>query len=195
MKLTLIAAAAVLSATTALAEAEKFTVDASHSQVAFSYNHAGFSTTHGLVSGFEGEVMFDQDDPAASSVSVSIGADRLFTGWQARDDHFLKSGDFFKLAEFPLVTFTSTGIEVTGEDTALITGDLTLNGVTKPVVLDTVLTGVVDEYPFPPFNGKKAIGFNATGSVMRSDFDLGLYAPFVGDEIALDISIEAMKLD
>ena len=65
MKLTLIAAAAVLSATTALAEAEKFTVDASHSQVAFSYNHAGFSTTHGLVSGFEGEVMFDQDDPAA----------------------------------------------------------------------------------------------------------------------------------
>jgi polyisoprenoid-binding protein YceI len=177
------------------AQAETYTLDPSHSQVAFSYEHAGLSTTYGLVSGFEGAVVFNREHPAQSSVQVSIAADRLVTGWDERDDQLLGSGNFFDLAAFPAVTFQSTSIEVTGENTALITGDLTLNGITKLVVLDAQKAGETDAYFFPPYDGKKAVGFNATATLMRSDFNLGLFAPYIGDAVTLNISIEAMKLD
>lgn len=193
MKTMLLVAALATSASAINAAPENYTVDPSHSQVAFSYNHAGFSTTYGMFSGFEGEVLFDQEDPENSSVTVSIATDKMMTGWTARDDHFLKTGDFFKPTDHPVVTFTSTSIEVTGEKTALISGNLSLNGVTKEVVLDATLNAVVDAYPFPPNEGKKAAGFNATTTLLRSDFDLGLFAPFVSDEVELRISIEAMK--
>jgi polyisoprenoid-binding protein YceI len=195
MKTLLLSAALASSAAAIFAAPEAYTVDPSHSQVAFSYNHAGYSTTYGLFSGFEGQIVFDQEDPASSSVSVSIGTEKMLTGWTDRDDQFLKSGDFFKTADHPTVTFASTSIEVTGEKTAFISGDLTLNGVTKEVVLDATLNAVVDAYPFPPFAGKKAAGFSATTTLLRSEFGLGLFAPFVGDEIELRISIEAMKLN
>ena len=195
MKTLLLVAALAFSASAINAAPESYTVDPSHSQVAFSYNHAGFSTTYGLFSGFEGEILFDQEDPENSSVTVSIAADKITTGWSARDDFFLTSGDFFKTADNPAVAFTSTSIELTGEKTALISGDLTLNGVTKEVVLDANLNAITDAYPFPPYQGKKAAGFNATTTLLRSDFDLGLFAPFIGDEIDLKISIEAMKLN
>ena len=68
--------------------ADKYTLDASHSQIIFSYNHLGFSTTYGMFSGFEGEIMFDAADPAASKVSVSMPVKSMFTGWEARDGHF-----------------------------------------------------------------------------------------------------------
>ena len=86
-----------------------------------------------------GEIMFDQANPAASSVSVSFPVKTMLTGWQERFDHFM-TPDFFDAADDEMVTFTSTAIEVTGEKTAKITGDLTLNGVTKSVVLDAALT-------------------------------------------------------
>ena len=92
MKSLMFAAALTLGATSAIA-AEKYTLDASHSQILFSYNHLGYSTTHGMFSGFEGEIMFDQEDPAASSVTVSMPVMSMFTGWQERDGHFM-SGDF-----------------------------------------------------------------------------------------------------
>ena len=195
MKSLLLTAALAFSATAIFAAPDSYTVDPSHSQVAFSYNHAGYSTTYGLFSGFEGEIVFDQEDPARSSVRVSIATEKMLTGWGDRDDQFLKSGDFFKTADHPAVTFTSTSIEVTGEKTARISGDLTLNGVTKEVVLDAALNAVVDAYPFPPFAGKKAAGFSATTTLLRSEFGLGLFAPFIGDKVELRISIEAIKLN
>ncbi|UAB90025.1 polyisoprenoid-binding protein [Ruegeria sp. SCSIO 43209] len=190
MKSTLIAAALAVSATTAFASAEKYVLDSSHSQVIFSWNHLGFSTTTGMFSGFEGEIMFDQEDPAASSVTVSMPVVEMITGWKPREDHFMTE-DFFGAAEGDLVTFTSTGIEVTGENTANITGDLTMNGVTKSVVLDAKLNQVGEH----PMAGKPWAGFDATTTLVRSDFDLGQFAPFVGDEVEVKISIEAQKAD
>ena len=190
MKSTLIAAALAVSATTAFASAEKYVLDSSHSQVIFSWNHLGFSTTTGMFSGFEGEIMFDQEDPAASSVTVSMPVIEMITGWKPREDHFMTE-DFFGAAEGDLVTFTSTGIEVTGENTANITGDLTMNGVTKSVVLDAKLNQVGEH----PMAGKPWAGFDATTTLVRSDFDLGQFAPFVGDEVEVKISIEAQKAD
>lgn len=175
---------------TAATAAEKFVLDASHSQVIFNYDHLGFSTTYGMFSGFEGEIMFDEADPAGSSVSVSMPVMSMFTGWEQRTGHFM-SGDFFGAAEGDMITFTSTAIEVTGDDTAKITGDLSMNDVTKAVVLDATLNKVGDH----PMAGKPWMGFDATTKVMRSDFNLGAFAPAIGDEVAITISVEAMKAE
>lgn len=185
-----IAFAAALAAAPAFAEAEKYVLDASHSQILFSYSHLGYSTSWGMFSGFEGEIMFDQADPAGSSVAVSFPVRTMLTGWQDRFDHFM-SPDFFDAAEDEMVSFTSTGIEVTGEGTAKITGDLTLNGVTKSVVLDAVLNQVGDH----PMANKPWAGFSASTTLVRSEFGLGQFAPFVGDEVAVRISVEAMKAE
>ena len=177
-------------AQTAAADPVAYTVDASHAQVMFSYTHLGMSTTFGMFSGFEGEIQFDADDPAASSVSVSIPTAAMFTGWEARDAH-LQSGDFLGTSEGDLVTFTSTAIEVTGENTAIITGDLTVNGETASVDLDTVMN-FAGAHPSPQAGGVEALGFTATTTILRSDFGAGAFAPFVSDELDLTISLEAM---
>ena len=143
-----------------------------------------------MFSGFEGEIMFDQEDPANSSVSVSMPVKSMFTGWEARFNHFM-SDDFFGAADDEMVSFTSTGIEVTGEDTAKITGDLTLNGVTKSVVLDAKLNKAGEH----PMAKKPWAGFDATTTLVRSEYELGQFAPFVGDEVEVKISVEAMKAE
>jgi polyisoprenoid-binding protein YceI len=182
--------ALALTAAPAFAAPEKYLLDASHSQILFSYNHLGYSTTWGMFSGFEGEIMFDQEDPANSSVTVSMPVMSMLTGWEERFAHFM-SADFFGATEDEMVAFTSTAIEVTGENTALITGDLTLNGVTKSVVLDAKLNQAGDH----PMANKPWAGFDATTTLLRSDYNVGAFAPFVGDEVTIQISIEAMKAE
>lgn len=191
MKVTTLAAVLAMTASGALAAAEKYTLDPSHSQVVFSYNHLGYSTTYGVFSGFEGEIMFDEEDPANSSVSVSMPVMSMFTGWEKRFEHFM-SDDFFGAEEDDMITFASTGIEVTGEDTAKITGELTLNGVTKDVVLDAELNQASGH---PMKDGQPWAGFDATTTLMRSDYGLGKFAPAVSDEVEVMISIEAGKAE
>ena len=191
MKNILLATALAFTATGAVAAPEKYELDPSHSQVVFSYNHLGFSTTHGMFSGFAGEIMFDAEDPAASSVNVSMPVMSMFTGWEKREEHFM-SEDFFGATEGDMVTFTSTGIEVTGDTTAKITGDLTMNGVTKSVVLDARLNQKADA---PPMNNKPWLGFDATTTLLRSDFGVDKFTPFVSDEVEVQISIEAGKAE
>ena len=185
-------AAALLAAvaSTATAAPEPYILDASHSQILFSYNHLGYSTTHGMFSGFDGEIAFDQEDPAASSVNISFPVMSMLTGWEQRFAH-LMSGDFFGASEGDMITFASTGIAVTGDNTAMITGDLTMNGVTKSVVLDATM----NQASTHPMAEKPWAGFDATTSVLRSDFNVGNFAPFVGDEVQIMISIEAMKAE
>jgi len=191
MKSALLAAAlSAVAATAAVAAPEKYVLDSSHSQIVFSYNHLGFSTGYGMFSGFEGEIVFDQEDPANSSVSVAMPVTSMLTGWQERFDHFM-SPDFFDASDDEMVSFSSTGIEVTGETTARITGELTLNGVTKEVVLDAVLNQAGDH----PMAGKPWAGFSASTTLVRSDYNLGKFAPYISDEVAVELSIEAMKAE
>ncbi len=191
MKPTFIAATlATLVATSAIAAPEKYVLDSSHSQVVFSYNHLGFSTTWSMFSGFGGEIIFDAEAPATSSVSVTMPLKSMFTGWEKRFEHFM-SPDFFDAKDDSTISFTSTAIEVTGENTALITGDLVINGVSKPVVLDAVLNQAGEH----PMAGKPWLGFTASTKILRSEFGVGKFAPYVGDELNVMISIEAMKAE
>ncbi|MDB6454091.1 YceI family protein [Falsirhodobacter sp. 20TX0035] len=190
-KTTALATALALVAGAALAAPKAYTFDTGHSQVVFSYKHLGFSETTGMFSGIEGTIEFDAEDPAASSVKATFPVTSLMTGDDARDKHFL-SGDFFGgEGKDPAVTFTSTSIEVTGENTALITGDLTLNGVTKEVVLDTVL----NQQGTHPMENKAWLGFDATTTLKRTDFNVGMFAPAVSDEVVVHLSVEARKAD
>jgi polyisoprenoid-binding protein YceI len=177
-------------ASAAAAAPETYTLDPSHSQIVFSYNHLGFSTTTGMFSGFEGTIRFDAEDPAASSVEVAFPTASLITGWDERTAHFL-TADFFGAEEAPEISFTSSAIEVTGEKTGKITGDLTINGITKPVVLEAEMTQMGEH----PMAKAPWVGFNATTTIARSDFDMGQFAPFIGDEVSVSISIEAMKAE
>jgi polyisoprenoid-binding protein YceI len=114
----------------------------------------------------------------------------MFTGWEAREQHFM-SDDFFGATDDDMITFSSTGIEVTGEGTALITGDLTMNDVTKSVVLNATLNQMGEH----PMENKPWAGFDATTTLLRSDFNVGNFAPFISDEVVVNISLEAMKAE
>lgn len=163
--------------------------DPQHSQVVFSYDHMGFSTSHGHVNDVTGTVTLDQADPARSSVEASfpLGSLRTLTGDL---DRTLMGDEFFKgAAPDTPVTFRSTAVKPTGDRTAEVTGDLTLNGVTKPVTLAVTLNKAADN----PMSGKPAVGFSAETTVKRSDFNLGAFAPAVSDEVRLTISVEAAK--
>lgn len=184
-------APAILAAVVAapvLAAPVKYDVDTTHAQVGFSYNHLGFSTTTGMFGDITGTILFDKEDPAASSVEVAFPVASILTGFADRDAHF-KSADFFDPAKGAVVTFRSTAIELTGETTGRITGELAMNGMTKEVVLDAVLNGAGEH----PMLKQDWVGFSATTTLVRSEWGLGLYAPFIGDEVAIAISIEAGK--
>lgn len=192
------AAAALLAAAPALAEPVRYALDPGHSQILFSWDHLGFSETTGMFSGFEGEILFDEEAPEASSVRVEFPVSSMFTGWEQRDDHFMSADFFNAVAEASpegdspnMVTFESTGIEVTGDNTALITGDLTLNGVTKEVVLDTTL----NNQGLHPIEQRPWLGLDATTTVLRSDFGVGAFAPAVSDEVRIEISVEAGQVE
>lgn len=190
MKTMFLSAAVAVAATAAFAAPEKYVLDSSHSQILFSYDHLGFSTTWGMFAGFEGEIMFDQEDPSNSSVTVSFPARSMFTGWEERFEHFM-SDEFFGAEANEMVSFTSTSIKVTDDDEALITGDLTLNGITREVVLEAELTKLGQH----PMAGKDWAGFEAETTLKRSDYDMGKFAPHISDEVEIEISIEAMKAD
>lgn len=190
MKTALYAAAIALTATGAAAAPESYKLDPSHSQVVFHYDHLGFSETYNMFAGWEGEIMFDAEDPAASSVDVSVPVRSLYTGWEERFEHIM-GPDFFDAQDGDLITFKSTSIEVTDDDEAIITGDLTMNGVTKSVQLETEL----NKHGQHPMEGKDWLGFEAETKIKRSDFGLDQFVPNISDELDVEISIEAGKAE
>jgi polyisoprenoid-binding protein YceI len=190
MKSTLIAAAlstALLVPTTAFAAS--YSIDETHAHAAFKVSHLGFSHTIGQFKEISGTLEFDEADPSASSVSVTINTASVDSANEARDEH-LRKADFLNVEAFPTMTFASTGVEVTGENTGTLTGDLTLLGVTKPVTLD-VTFNQAGPHPFDP--SKIVAGFSATGAINRSDFGMAYASPAIGETVELTIEIEARK--
>ncbi|HEX7782726.1 MAG TPA: YceI family protein [Sphingobium sp.] len=173
----------------ALVTGGNYVVESSHTQIFFAYDHMGFSNNMGLISQPTGTLSLDPKNPAAAKVSITVPIENLRTGIPKLDEHLMKP-DFFDSAKFPTATFVSTGVKVDGK-TADISGNLTIKGVTKPVVLDATFYGA-GKGP-PQMGGKENVGFNATTTVKRSDFGMGYGVPMVGDEIELKITAAFMK--
>ncbi|TXB67550.1 polyisoprenoid-binding protein [Paracoccus aurantiacus] len=166
-----------------------YAFDPAHSQIVYSYNHMGFSTSHGFVNGVEGTITLDPADIASATVEASFPLDALRTIDAELDQHVM-GPDFFNVSgDVPVVTFTSTSVEADGDNEARVTGDLTLNGVTKPVVLEVEFEGA----GLDPMTQAETVGFSAEAEILRSDFNLGAFAPAVSDEVEFEINVEAKK--
>jgi len=179
-------AASLSTAGIAQAAPVDYALDMAHSAVVFNINHLGFSNMFGRFDNFSGDLKFDADNIENSVINVNIDTDSVNTFHGKRNEH-LASPDFFNAAEFPEMTFASTKITKTGDNTAKLEGDLTLLGVTKPVTLDLVVNGVGPH----PFNKQPMAGFTATGTVKRSEFGMNYGLPAIGDEVKLQIDVEA----
>ncbi|WP_191059241.1 YceI family protein [Geminicoccus harenae] len=168
-----------------LAAPAPWAIDNSHTAITFTVDHLGYSTVHGFFRDFTGELSLDPEAPEVSSVAFTIQADSLDTLFAKRDEH-LKSADFLDVAQFPTITFQSTKVEPAGDDSAKVTGDLTIKGVTKPVVLDVKLNKLEPS----PMTKADTAGFTVTTVIKRSDFGVSAYVPAVGDELTVRIDTE-----
>ena len=171
-----------------------YTLDKTHSTVVFKVSHLGFSNYTAAFAAFDAKLNFDPAKPELTTLEATIDPRSLTlpappVGF--KDE--LVGPQWLNAAQYPAITFKSTKVEVTGANTAKVTGDFTLHGVTKPVVLDVTFNGGYEGHPMDP---NARIGFSATGVFKRSDFGIayGVPAPGttmgVGDEVSVDIETE-----
>ena len=180
------ALAAALAAP-AVAAPETYVLDSAHSYPRFSYNHFGYSTQVSRFNKTTGKIIYDKEAKTAS-VDIVIDTTSVDSGFPVFNEH-LRSEDFFDTAKYPTATFKSTKVIFEGDKPSAIEGNLTIKGITKPVTLT-----VTSFHAMPhPMKKKDAIGANAFTTVKRSDFNAGKYAPNVGDEIRIDLGVEAIK--
>lgn len=169
--------------------ADEYIFDQSHTEIRISWDHLGFSTTSAYFREFDGVVRLDEDSMESSSVDVHIDPASIESGYEPFNEH-LRSDDFFDIANHPDARFVSREVRVTGEDNGYrVLGDLALHGITRPVELDVTINRI-DPHPV---TNVRTLGFDATATVLRSEFDLGRGTPFVGDEVAIRISAEMMR--
>jgi polyisoprenoid-binding protein YceI len=169
--------------------AATYTFEPQHTQGVLTWNHLGFANPTAQFNTVEGTLEFDAADPTRASVTVRIPLLSMSTGVPDLNDDF-RSADFFDLAKFPVATFKSIHVEKGAAPDALkVSGELTVHGVTKPVVLDVT----VNKVGINPRNNVPTVGFEAQGRLNRSDFGLGLYVPQVSDEIRIHITAEAAE--
>ena len=189
-KLSKLTAALILAAAVAapaLAAPQTFVIDGTHTFPRFSYNHLGFSTQLSRFDTTTGKVVFDKV-AKTGAVDIVIDTKSVSTGSATFNEH-IQGEDFLDTAKFPTATFKSTKVIFEGDKPAKIEGNLTLKGVTKPVTLT-----VTDFKTAPhPMLKKEAIGANATTTVKRTDFNMGKNVPYVGDEVRIDIGLEAIQ--
>jgi polyisoprenoid-binding protein YceI len=168
-------------------------IDPGHSSVSFSARHMMLTKVRGEFEKFSGSVDFNEANPAASSVDVTIDTSSINTKQDQRDGH-LKSPDFLDVENNPTITFKSTKVEVVNDTTGKIYGELTIRGVSKEVVLDTEFNGIAKS----PW-GTESAGFSATTKINRKDWGLNWNVALetggwlVGEEITIDIEIEVVK--
>jgi polyisoprenoid-binding protein YceI len=170
----------------AIAAPVTYGVDGSHTFPRFSYSHFGYSTQLSSFKNTSGKVVFDAE-AKTGSVDVSIDMKSVNTGFDVFNDH-IQGEDFLDTAKFPTATFKSTKVVFEGDKPTSIEGNLTIKGVTKPVTL--TVTGF-QAMPHPMMK-KPALGANAFTIIKRSEFNAGKYAPYVGDDVRIDIAIEAV---
>lgn len=182
------------AAPTARAAAEMFDLDQSHFSIVFSISHMGMSYTYGMFRNAQGRFVLDRQNPANCQFEMTIDANSIDTVNQKRDQH-LKSADFLDAVQYPTITFQSTSCTLDNRDSNkivyLVTGNLTLHGVTRSVTLPVEMLG---EGPGPGGNGYHA-GFVSQFTIKRSEFGMTNLLNMVGDAISITVSFEGVRVD
>ena len=186
MTRTLLAAALAVAAFAPTAHATTYKIDPRHTQVQFTYNHFGYSNLTGRFMEVKGDFDFDPANPAKSSISVEIPMSSLSTGVPGLDEDLASDG-FFDAAKFPTATFKSSKVTVRDATHLDVAGDLSIHGVTKPVVLAVTINHVGPH----PMRKTQTAGFDAVATIKRSDFGINRMVPAVSDEVQLRITMEA----
>lgn len=190
LKKTLVALAlgsALLGAGQALAANYAIDKQGQHAFVNFKISHLGYSWLYGSFKDFDGSFSFDEKNPEASQVNVTLSTQSVDTNNAERDKH-LRSGDFLNVGKHPTATFASSAVKSTGEGMADISGDLTLNGVTRPVVIAAKFIGQGDD----PWGGYRA-GFEGSTTIKLKDFDIQKDLGPASQEVELIISVEGVR--
>lgn len=165
--------------------AGQYQLDPTHASILFRVNHMGFADFYGRFDRFDASIDWDPAAPEAARLSVSVDPASVNTNVEALDEH-MASDDLFDAANHPEIRFTATGITITGDSSGTLTGDLTMLGETRPVTLDVTFQGAGTH----PMSGLYTIGFSAETEIMRSDWGLTEWSPFVGDAVTLLITAE-----
>lgn len=184
-KLFLLLALITFSVSAHAADTYKF--DPHHTNITWSANHFGFSSPSGKFVESEGVVVLDDQNASRNKVEIIIKTTSINTGFSEFDNH-LKGVNFLNVAKFPTAKFVSTQVITQGANMATVTGNLTLLGVTKPVVLDVRL----NKLALNPFSQKKTAGFTAKATIKRSEFGMNFGTPGVSDEVKINIEAEAI---
>jgi polyisoprenoid-binding protein YceI len=173
---------------------ERYEIDSAHSSLQFSVRHLMVSNVRGTFTGVKGTVLHDAANPSVSGVEATVDVNTINTHDAQRDTH-LKSADFFDVAKYPTIIFRSTKVEKKSDDQFAVTGDLTIHGVTKPVILDVT---EVSEQAKDPW-GNARMGASVKTKLKRSEFGLTWNAALeagglmIGDDVKLDFEIELIK--
>lgn len=167
--------------------AERYNIDPQHTFATFEYNHFGLSMQHGRFDGTSGFIEFDQTTETGE-IMIEIDATSINTG-VGLFDKSLRSSDFFDAEKYPKIRFTSSRLIFDGDNLKQVEGELTIKDITRAVTLELTHFNC----RFMLVYGKRTCGANGFVKILRSDYRMGRYAPFVGDEVTLYISVEAIK--
>jgi polyisoprenoid-binding protein YceI len=172
----------------AVAQVQTWNIDPNHTAAQFSVRHMGISTVRGAFTKVSGSAQYDPAAPSKTSVEATMEAASVDTRVSMRDDD-LRSDHYFDVAKYPTITFKSKSVEAAGTGKLKITGDLTIHGTTKEVVLDV-------DGPSAPVNdprGNSHVGASAATTISRKDFGVGAANPMIGDEITITIDVELVR--
>lgn len=182
----IVAATAFAFSSVSSAEPVEYEFDTVHSQIIFKINHLGFSNSFGKFPTFRGELTFDQDDWSQSSTNVEIKAASIDLENKKWNDH-MKNADFFHVEKYSKLSFKSTKLEKTGDNTGVLHGDLTILDKTHPVSLDLTL----NQAGIHPMSEQQHVGFSARGTIKRSEWGMTYGVPAVADDVHIIIEVEA----
>ncbi|MDN5924769.1 MAG: YceI family protein [Xanthomonadales bacterium] len=187
-----LALAGLLISTLALsahAEQRTYTLDSGHTDVIVAWDHFGLAQPSAMFNHITGTLVFDPAHPTQASVSASIPVSSIHTASDALNGH-LQASDFLDAAKYPNITFKSTAVKAGATDKQLlVTGDLSLHGVTKPVTLDVTINKIGERH------GKPAVAFNAKTTIQRSEFGVNKYVPMVSDALQVTLTTGAVASD